>query len=340
MEAVHWREGKDDAELWDRFVLSSPSGHLFQTWEWGRVSGALGWEPLRIAVRENGEIKAVAQILIRRKGPFSILYVPRGPVFSCRGCFELLIFELKKVMRKERGVFLKINPAIEKPGPVEAWYSENGLRVSDVREMHICTYLIDLRRSADEIWNDFSHMVQKGVRKAQREGVTVEKGDRAGAVEEFYALYAGRSLQKGISCHSMEFVKEVWEAFAPRGQAEIYLAKYQGKPIAGEFMLMYGDRCEEMWAGAVEEYLNLRPYQLLHWEIFQDMKKRGCVLYNMGGVPPSEAEAPGMRFYKGSFGGRFSEFLGEYEAAGNPLMYWLWKKTEKVYRGRKGRAVR
>lgn len=328
------KEG-EERRLWDEFVLSSYFGHLFQTWDWGEVSRELGWQPLRFAVKENNSIKAAAQVLIRRKGPFSILYVPRGPIFNDCQSFNFLITNLKGVIKDNKAIFLKINPAIEKPSLVEKWYRDSNFVKSGIRELHVCTYLINLNKSPNELWSDFAHMVKKSINKAEREGVIVEKVEDLRGVDSFYSLYRKTSFEKKIKYHSYSFVRGVWEKFSCKGNAEIFLAKYKNIAIAGEFLLLYGNKCEEMWGGAQDTYLELRPYQLLHWHIFNWLKKQGCATYNMGGVPPDETELAGIHFYKRSFGGRYVEFLGEYELVSNTLFYYFWKKIGKLYISRR-----
>ncbi|MBU1727519.1 MAG: peptidoglycan bridge formation glycyltransferase FemA/FemB family protein [Candidatus Omnitrophica bacterium] len=322
-------------EQWDEFVLRHPSGHLFQTYEWGEVSKDLGWQPLRYLVKEGKELKAVAQLLRRSKGPISILYAPRGPLFLDKESLVFITQKLKSVVRGNNAIFLKINPALENSLGMRNWYEDAGLRRSNTREMHICTYLIDLSKDLENIWQGFSSMVKKGVKKAEREGIVIEKAQNINQVHEFYDLYKQNCVVNGIAFHSKDFVIKVWDKFSPKGNVELFLAIYRGKAIAGLLLFLYSYKCEEMWSASNVEYLNLRPYQLLHWDIFRRLKERGFVFYNMGGVPPNKSELPGIQFYKQSFGGKFTEFLGEYELAGNPILYYFWNKFGKFYINRK-----
>src|SRR5665647_2759792 len=72
-----------EKERWNKFVADFPTGDLLQSFEWGelkRRSG--GWEPIRLAVEEGGEIHAAISILNRKLPRLNkcIFYAPRGPV--------------------------------------------------------------------------------------------------------------------------------------------------------------------------------------------------------------------------------------------------------------------
>jgi hypothetical protein len=70
---------RDDA--WDAFVETAPGGHHVQTSRWGQVKAVLGWRAVRAIVRQDGEIVAGCQLLIRGAGPFGTLaFAPRSPL--------------------------------------------------------------------------------------------------------------------------------------------------------------------------------------------------------------------------------------------------------------------
>ena len=97
----------------DRFVDSHELGSLLQQTKWPLVKA--NWDSRRIVVRQNGEIKASAQILIRRIGlGFSLFYIPRGPVidYKDRELCRFFFTQLKKWASKQRAAFIKIDPLV------------------------------------------------------------------------------------------------------------------------------------------------------------------------------------------------------------------------------------
>ena len=74
----------EDRLLWNRFIASTPTGHLCQTYEWAEHSPGQEArdDSLRVGVVEGGRLVA-AMLLVRSKAagvraPF--YYAPRGPV--------------------------------------------------------------------------------------------------------------------------------------------------------------------------------------------------------------------------------------------------------------------
>ncbi|MBZ0308692.1 MAG: peptidoglycan bridge formation glycyltransferase FemA/FemB family protein, partial [Anaerolineae bacterium] len=53
-------------EQWDTFVAVQPRAHVLQLSAWGDLKRAFGWEADRVALVEDGQIVAGAQLLFRR----------------------------------------------------------------------------------------------------------------------------------------------------------------------------------------------------------------------------------------------------------------------------------
>ena len=88
-----------------------------QTEEWANLKKVNGWKPYYIGLKEDKKIKAAALILakelpiIKKK----MFYSPRGFLIDYND-YELLkefTNELKKYIKKEKGIFVKIDPYVE-----------------------------------------------------------------------------------------------------------------------------------------------------------------------------------------------------------------------------------
>lgn len=321
--------------LWDDFVLSSPFAHPFQTWDWGEIVKELGWEPIRYQVENKERILLVAQILKRKRGPFSILYIPRGPIFFGRDGFDFFVNNLKKICRANNAIFCKINPAIEKPSEIERWYSENRFFKSKNRDMHICTYQIDLTRSLDEIWWGFRGNVRTAIRKAEKSDVYVMAEDGEEGLKRFYKVYSSLERAGKVRVHNYKFFYNLWKTWHTKGYLKIFNGLHNNEPVATEFVLLFCKKAEQMWTASIKLDKDTGASQLIHWRIINWLKERRFELYDLGGVPPEKNMLPGIQFYKKSLGGDFVHYLGEYELSGNPLFYWAWRLIGKIYISRK-----
>lgn len=313
----------DEMQAWDSFVLSSPFGHLFQTCAWGEIARLQGWEPRRYLIQRDGAIALTAQILLRRKGPFSLLYVPRGPIFRDRDSFDCFISALKKLMGEYRAVTCRINPAVPSSDDTRALFAANGLRKSDRRELHVCTYLIDLSKDLEQIRKNFSELVSRKIKKAEKARVVVENGIDEEQLKNFYAVYEtlGEEGKTGVAPYALfrEIVRRV------PGNVRFFNALVDGKPAATECVLLYGKKGEMMWGASPNVENDVGASRLLRWRIIGWLKENGCAFYDLGGVPPQKDELSGIQFFKRSFGGELVEYAGEYELPGNPILFELWR---------------
>lgn len=90
---------------------------FFQSSYWGDLKGFTGWVSHLIGYKENGELVA-ASLLLAKKIPILnkyIYYSPRGFLidYDNYDLLENFIFEVKKYVKKNKGIFIKINPYIE-----------------------------------------------------------------------------------------------------------------------------------------------------------------------------------------------------------------------------------
>jgi len=310
---------------WDHFVLESPFGHIFQTINWGEIAKFQGWRVQHFWVCEGDSIKAVAQVLTRSKLGFSIQYIPRGPIFSDFESLRNLIDHLRKPLIGGRLLSCRINPATLKSTAYENWFFLNGFIKSTTREMHVCTFRIDLSKTLENIWADFDKRVRTSIRKAEKTGVCIDDSGSKKALNDFYQVYKGLSASNKTTTHSFEFIWEVWNRFAPGGNVKIFNAIFEGLPVATVLLFSYRRIGEIIWLANTKLNKDIGASQLIHWNVVKYLKASGYEYYDLGCVPYDPNELPGIYSYKKNLGGEFVEFQGEYELSGNPCLFIFWK---------------
>ena len=91
----------DDAVGWDDALGALPGCNLYQSYDWSRYRGAMGWRVVRAIGRDNGQaIVAMAQMLVRRHLGASVIWIPGGPAGDCR----LWAASLPKLLRDQFGL--------------------------------------------------------------------------------------------------------------------------------------------------------------------------------------------------------------------------------------------
>lgn len=107
-----YKIGISEAEH-DAFVNKSPQTHLLQSSQWAMVKNE--WRNERLGFFKNGELVAVASVLIRSLvafAGFTMIYIPRGPVMDYQDR-ETVAFVLKSLIdfgRTQRSIFVRFDP--------------------------------------------------------------------------------------------------------------------------------------------------------------------------------------------------------------------------------------
>ena len=131
MQIIQFKENQK--EIWNKFIAENSSESFLQAWKWGEFNRTLGRKVWRIGIiesdllnnKEAGNIKydlLAAALIIKYDLPFgwSYLYCPRGPVInklkaqsSKLKVLDFLFNEIKKNVKKEGAMFLRVDPPIK-----------------------------------------------------------------------------------------------------------------------------------------------------------------------------------------------------------------------------------
>ncbi|PWT71055.1 MAG: hypothetical protein C5B60_11395, partial [Chloroflexi bacterium] len=143
----------DDSATWDAMVTGHPFGHPLQAFGWGEVKAASGWRVNRLALYDGDTFRAGAQVLTRGFSgiPFTMTYVPRGPVADPTDApaLKALAEALRRHGQSRRSIFCKVDPAW--PDGQDQAIAAAGFIPSSQSVQVTDTYTIDLTQTEAEI---------------------------------------------------------------------------------------------------------------------------------------------------------------------------------------------
>jgi peptidoglycan pentaglycine glycine transferase (the first glycine) len=336
-----------DSKTWNSFVAASPMGHLLQSWQWGQLKAAFGWQAVRVGVEDGGRLVAGAQVLFRSFPPFprylSIAYVPKGPIldFGNQEICEVLLSAIHRLARQKRAILLKIEPELPDNPAVVKQLQACGFRPSQQTIQPRSTIHIDLQADPDEILARMKSKTRYNVRLAGRKGVLVRDGT-ADDLPLFYRLIELTGGRDGFAVHSRDYYEMAYRLFVYPGLAKLFLATYHDQVIAGLMAFAFGQRTWYMYGASSDRERNRMPNHLLQWEAIRWARERGCLTYDLWGIPDEVGKEPekyrstvtdrqsglwGVYRFKQGFGGQVVRYVGAYDYIYRPALAWLYNKA-------------
>lgn len=341
---------------WDNFLSQHPEAHLLQTSAWGRLKCAFGWRAVRLTVDTPGGDRVGAQVLFRRI-PFglSLAYLPKGPVGGSSADvladWSGLWQAIDAVCQEEKAIFLKVEPDIwegavkgTSDGSPEAYnfpaYLDPGTNIPS--GFHITmqtiqpprTLLVDLEGDEADVPARMKQKTRYNIRLAIKKGLIVQPSSD---LEGFHRLAKITAHRDRFGVHSQNYYQQIYEIFHPLGQCELFLAVYKDTPLAALMVFAHGRRAWYFYGASSDEYRQLMPTYLVQWEAMRWARERGCIQYDLWGVPDEEEDVLEANFnqrsdglwgvyrFKRGFGGQLRRACGPWERVYNPAAYALYR---------------
>jgi hypothetical protein len=141
-----------------------------------------------------------------------------------------------------------------------------------------------LNADGDALWMDFEHKVRKNVNKAQRSGVLVEIDPHGDRLDEFLVVYT-RTMERRGALDQYYFTRDFFERIRDNlsGQFAYFHALHADSVISTELVLLSDYAVYSFLGGTLEEAFDLRPNDLLKYEIILWAKRQGKRTFVLGG---------------------------------------------------------
>jgi lipid II:glycine glycyltransferase (peptidoglycan interpeptide bridge formation enzyme) len=292
----HYHYIKDPkGEFLESFWQSSQEGNYFQSYEYGEIlkkaSPKIGIA--RLGINFSEKTLGVAQ------GTYSsfldlgmTLQVICGPVISAAEKDNLnlaqhLVEGLEQICHDKHIIRLEIWP-LESLNLRDLLLKNGYALIGNIND-----YIISLDPDSQKLWNNIHHNKRRNVRMAERDGVEIILSQSHDDVESFCFLHEAAAKRDGFSPIPRAWFEEASKFYKPESW-RIFLAKLNGKSIAGVFSVSHRKTCYALRAGSLTETLKVRPNDLMHWKAMEWACANGYSKYNMGMVDdpvPTEKSA-------------------------------------------------
>lgn len=309
---------RTDDDAWNEFVAGSSAPSFLQATAWGVVKRPNGWRAARIVTEAPGG-PVGAQVLVRHPRPLpkGFGYAARGPISGGPLDAAALGAFTESARRAAVGLrisHLRIDPELEDPdGSIAASLRDLGWRPAPEIQPQ-STRIVDLTRTEEELLADLRKKTRQSLHQAQAGGSrVVSVGPER--IPDFHRTLAGTMDRVGLPFRTVGFFRDLWNAYAPAGQAMLLLAETpEGEVTSGTMLIGWGPRIVALYGGTTAEGRKRNSKYLVNWEAFTRAKAAGYTVYDLWGLPNE-----GIAYFKAGWGGREVRYVGAWDLVVDPL---------------------
>ncbi|AWB85667.1 hypothetical protein C3E77_02865 [Mycetocola zhujimingii] len=198
--------------------------------------------------------------------------------------------------------------------PFDAWAEQSGIATEFIRFSlfsekllpypgvlvdRLANIVVPLDVSEDTLWMSFDRKVRKNVKKAERSGVTITVDETGAALDEFMRIYVA-TMDRRQASNGYYFPRTFFDSIRRElvGQYAYFNAVLEGKTISTELVLVSEHSVYSFLGGTDETAFDLRPNDLLKFEIMRWAQARGKKHFVLGG---GASAGDGIERYKRAF---------------------------------------
>ena len=279
--ALEWDKDPPPAE-WDH-ALAALSGHPLQSCLWGDGRRAVdGIAQHRWVARHDGEPIWMIRVEERKVLGGKIAWAPRGPTGRTTDMSLSVPPGLDERLRAEGFALLICDP----------WVADRETAQPDTKAARAKpqTIWIDLSAGKDAVFGNLHKHVRNGVRRAAKNGVSVETTCDPERIGEFVDLCSSISAQKGFELRATsDFVNTLLKDSRNDKDAEavLFVSSKDGKLGAGLIALRVGHSVHMIFAGTNRDLRQERVGEACQWGVMEWAIARGCTRYDLEGIDPA-----------------------------------------------------
>jgi len=324
---------KLDERLWREFVQNHPDSQIFHTPEMFQVfARTQGYQPaVWAAVEKDGRVLALllpVEITLMRglARRFTSRAVVYGSVLCASGdpARQALGALLQAYQREVKGrlLFTELRNTTDLTD-LQPTLNSSGF----IHQEHL-NYLLDLKRTPDEIWQSIRSNARRNINKARKSEIVIEQVNSADQVAMAYKLLRDTYERLQVPLAHATLFQSAFEILTPAGMLRMLVARLKDTPVGVMTLLLHKGIVLYWYTGVLREYASFRPNDLLVWHALEWGSQNGFSVFDFGGAGKPDEEY-GVRDFKAKFGGQLVNY-GRNVCVHSPLVL---KASTTIYQG-------
>lgn len=324
----------DEIARWDSLVLNNPDkGNVFSSFEYSQIKKLTNYTPRYII---SG--KVAITVLEKTTAPLGTFwYLPKGPgVTSTKQLFDIMK-AIEPLAKKANAFVIRVESELDRSS--RPTLERHGFKKAAPIIPNPSTITIDISRSLEEIITGLPQKGRHAIRRAERDGVTVQKVDVTEENAKIMYQLLAETAEGQFGIRSYNYYKEFWQTFEKTGKGQLFFAFFESAVVAGAYAMVFGTKSTYKDGASVRKRTAYGASHFLQWNVIEWAKDSGALVHDFCGSPPSdEIGNPshphyGVGLFKQSFSKNVVDFIGCYDYIISPVRHKAWNKIgERVHR--------
>lgn len=284
-----------DDPRWTALVEASPDALPFHHPSWSKLlAECYGYRPFLLAVANGAGGVAAALPTMEVRVPLrgtrwvALPFTDYCPPIRRAGLSEVdLVGELDAARRNAGVRNLEVRAGLQGPRS----HTRSGA----------VTHRLRLPGNPETVFRGFSRsQVQRNIRRAEREGVEVHRGQqRRDLIEVFYRLHQQTRRRHGVPVQPRRYFSLLWDCLISQGLGFVSIAYSGNAAVAGAVFLTWNGTVTYKYGASDPAYWSLRPNHLIFWDAIRWSCTNGYHTLDFGRTDLSNT---GLRAFKSGWG--------------------------------------
>lgn len=318
----------------DKIAQRNPNNHFLQSYVWGEFKSKYNFKALYLLI--TSEKKSYPLLVLRRSVPLigNIYYAPKGPCVENDFDYSSFAKTLQEFILDidKSAILVKIEPEFAQNKIDWTKYQKSPYDIQIP-----ATIIIKLNDNFSHWLKNLKQKTRYNIKYAAQKGIIVKEVPvDLTTMEIMYQLMLEVTGRGKVFVHPKEYFFNYWKAYAESGAGKIFFAFLGDQVIAGEYLIIYGNRSYYKDGGSLRKYGNTMMSYAIQAEAVRHSFENNLSEYDMVGAPRKKDIGPeslhnllGLFKFKSMFEPNITEYIGTLDIILNPIRFGIWKKLER-----------
>jgi CelD/BcsL family acetyltransferase involved in cellulose biosynthesis len=281
---------------WSEFIEGHPHASVFHTTGWlEALQRSYGYVPVGYTTSRADQPLANGMVFCRVSSWLTgsrMVSLPFSdhcePLIDNEETYQEIIASLKRIFVKEKLRYIELRPRSAQPPAAASMQAAS----------RFVFHALDLRPALAELFQQLQKdCIQRKIRRAEREGLSYQRGRSNAILENFYDLLLLTRRRHGVPPQPMNWFRNLIAFLGDR--MEIHLATKEGQPVASLLTLRHGHTVVYKYGCSDVKLHNLGGIPFLFWKVIERAKEDGLQQFDLG---RSDTDNAGLITFKDRLG--------------------------------------